>query len=161
MSSFLPKNFKIPTLLESEKFRIRPLKITDVDKDYDAVMSSLKHLEGTFGPNHRWPYPELTLEQDLIDLGWHHKEFQTRSSFSYTVMNLDESMCLGCIYIYSCEKEKYDAEVYMWVRASEYEKGLDEILFKTVKDWIEKEWPIENVAYPGREITWEDWEEMK
>lgn len=33
-------------------------------------MSSIEHLEGVFGEGSDWPSPELTLEQDLIDLGW-------------------------------------------------------------------------------------------
>jgi hypothetical protein len=161
MSTFLPPKFKVPTLLQTEKFLIRPLKISDVVKDYDAVMSSLTHLEGIFGPNYRWPYPELTLEQDLIDLGWHQKEFQKRSSFAYTVMNIDESICLGCIYINPSDKENFDAEVFMWIRTSAYKDGLDDILFNTVKEWVANEWPFENVAYPGRDITWEEWEGIK
>jgi len=38
----------------------------------------------------------------------------------------------------------------MWVRKSEFEKGLDPILFKTVKKWIQEKWPFKKVAYPGR-----------
>ena len=46
------------------------LKVSDVVKDYDAVMSSIEHLQKTkpFGPNQKWP-KGLTLEQNLIDLG--------------------------------------------------------------------------------------------
>lgn len=134
------------------------LMVNDVVKDYDAVMTSVDHLRGVFGPNSAWPADNLTLEQDLIDLGWHQKEFQRRTSFAYTVMNPDESECLGCVYIDPCPKMDYDAEVYLWVRKSAFNKGLDPILFSTIKAWIEKEWPFQNVAYPGREISWEEWE---
>ena len=44
----VPKDFKVPEVLETEKFRLRMLKISDVVKDYDAVMSSLNHLRGIF-----------------------------------------------------------------------------------------------------------------
>ncbi len=84
-------------------------------------------------------------------------EFETRSSFAYTVMNLDESECLGCVYIYPTEKPGFDAKVYVWVRKSEFDKGLDSILFNTVKQWVAREWPFKNVAYPGREIDWATW----
>ena len=89
---------------ETKDFRIRNLTINDVVKDYDAVMSSIEHLRGVLGPSRVWPSADLTFEQDLIDLGWHQKEFQIRSSFTYTVMSLDESKCLGCVYIYPSEK---------------------------------------------------------
>ena len=157
----IPNDFVIPSGFETDKFKIRMLKVTDVVKDYDAVMTSLEHLHGVFGENHKWPYPELTFEQDLIDLGWHQKEFQTRSTFAYTVMNQDESICLGCLYIFEPTKKDYDAEVYMWVRTSAFEDGLDPIFEKAVKEWIKSEWPFKKVAYPGREIAWEEWNTLK
>jgi len=155
---FVPPDFRIPEKLEIEKFRLRMLTVNDVVKDYDAVMTSIGHLKGVFGPRSKWPSKELTFEQDLIDLGWHQKEFQRRSSFAYTVMNKEESRCLGCVYIDPTTKVGYDAEVYLWVRESEFKSGLDPILFDAVKKWIKKEWPFKNVAYPGREIEWTKWE---
>lgn len=150
---FVPADFRIPEVLETDRFRLRPLIIKDLDKDYEAVISSLDHLQAhrVFGEKSSWPPADLTKEQNLKDLKWHQKEFQTRSSFTYTVMNLDETQCLGCVYIFPSKKEGFDAAVFMWVRESEYKKGLDTILFQTVKDWIEKDWPFKKVAYPGRE----------
>lgn len=147
----VPKDFDVPAVLETERFRLRMLKVTDVVKDYDAVMTSVDHLRGVFGERSRWPPKDLTLEQDLIDLGWHQKEFQIRSSFAYTVMNLDESQCLGCMYIFPSREPDYEADIFMWVRKSEFDKGLDPILFKAVKDWITNKWPFKKVRYPGRE----------
>ena len=134
------------------------LKLSDVVKDYDAVMSSVEHLQKTkpFGPDQKWPMG-LTFEQNLIDLGWHQKEFQMRSSFAYTVMNPNETQCLGCLYIEPTTKFDYDAKIYMWIRQSEIPTGLDKYLFETVKEWINEKWPFSKVAFPGREITWEKW----
>ena len=73
---FLPKEFEVPVLLETSRLRIRPITIHDLVKDYDAVMSSRDHLWAMFGEQWGWPPADLTLEQDLIDLGWHQKEFQ-------------------------------------------------------------------------------------
>lgn len=148
--SFVPDNFNVPEKLETDKFRLRMLTVNDVVKDYDAVMTSIDHLQGVFGKRSTWPSKELTLEQDLIDLGWHQKEFQRRTSFAYTVMSLDESQCLGCVYLFPSQNEEVDAEIYLWVRQSEFEKGLDPILFDTVRNWIKKVWPFKNVLYPGR-----------
>ena len=157
---FVPPDFNIPEKLETEKFRLRMLTVNDVVKDYDAVMTSIDHLKGVFGPQSKWPSKELTLEQDLIDLGWHQKEFQRRTSFAYTVMNTEETQCLGCVYIDPTHKIGYDAEVYLWVRESEIENGLNSILYDALKKWIEKEWPFKNVAYPGREIDWTTWKSL-
>ncbi len=160
MTKFAPDSIAVPSSLETEDFRIRMLTIHDVVKDYDAVMTSISHLKGVFGPNSSWPSTELTLEQDLIDLGWHQKEFQTGSSFAYTVVSLDESRCLGCMYVDPSEKEGYEAEVVLWVRQSEVANGLDEKLFSTVKEWLEREWWFETVAFPGRTIRWSEWEAL-
>ncbi len=157
---FVSPEFKVPEVLETDKFRLRMLTIKDVEKDYDAVITSIDHLKGIFGKRDPWPSEDLTLEQDLIDLGWHQKEFQRRTSFALTVMNIEESKCLGCVYIDPTLKIGYDAEVYLWVRKSEFDNGLDPILFDGVKNWIEKEWPFKNVAYPGREIEWTTWETL-
>lgn len=158
---FVPTDFKVPEKFENQYFRLRMLTVNDVVKDYDAVMTSIDHLQGVFGSRSKWPGKELTLEQDLIDLGWHQKEFQRRSSFAYTVMNREESQCLGCVYINPTSKIKFDAEVYLWVRQSELESGLDPILFDAVKNWVKQNWPFQKVVYPGRDISWKEWELLK
>lgn len=161
MKNLVTPDFKIPEVLETDKFRLRMLKVTDVVKDYDAVMTSVDHLQGIFGLRSKWPSKDLTFEQDLIDLGWHQKEFQTRSTFAYTVMNLDESQCLGCVYIFRPTKSDFDAEVYMWVRKSADDEGLDSILYEAVKNWIAEKWPFKKVAYPGRDINWGVWKSLE
>lgn len=113
-----------------------------------------------FGSRSKWPSKKLTFEQDLIDLGWHQKEYQKKSSFAYTVVSLDESICLGCMYIFPPTKKGFECEVYMWVRESEYKKGLDDILYASVKNWISEKWQFKKVAYPGREISWSEWDKI-
>lgn len=161
MRRLVPPDFQIPRVLETDKFRLRMLTINDIIKDYEAVMTSIDHLRGIFGLQSKWPSHDLTLEQDLIDLGWHQKEFQIRSSFAYTVVNLEETQCLGCVYIFPPTKEGFDAEVYMWVRKSAFNEGLDSVLYEAVKNWIAEKWPFKKVAYPGREINWEAWKSFK
>ncbi len=160
MPKFVPDSVAVPSGVETENFRIRMLTVHDVEKDYDAVMTSISHFRGVLGPNVSWPPPDLTLEQDLIGLRRHEKEFQNGSAFAYTVMSLDESRCLGCIYVDPSGKEGYEAAVTLWVRQSELEKGLDEKLFSTVKKWLEKEWWFESVGYPGRIMSWREWEAL-
>lgn len=158
--SLVPIDFKVPDKLETDKFCLRMLSVRDVVIDYDAVMSSIDHLQGVFGSRSKWPTKNLTLEQDLIDLGWHQKEYQKRTSFAYTVVSLDELMCLGCVYIFPPTKNGFDCEVYMWVRESAYKNGLDDDLYDSVKHWISEKWPFKKVAYPGRKISWDEWEKI-
>jgi GNAT acetyltransferase-like protein len=155
--SFLPPDFEPPLLLETERFRMRPLDVNDVVKDYDAVMSSRDHLWEMFGEAWGWPRADLTLEQDRKDLEWHQDEFERRSSFAYEVMSPDESRLLGCVYIDPPKKRSFDAEVFWWVRVSELETGLHEELGAALREWLASEWPFEKVAFPGRDIAWADY----
>jgi RimJ/RimL family protein N-acetyltransferase len=152
----VPEDFDVPEILQTQRMRLRPLTINDAVRDYDAVMTSEERLRTVFDPGSDWP-SGLTLEQNIIELGWHQTEFQLRTSFAYTVVSLDESEVLGCIYIYPTRKPVHDAEITMWVRQSRVEEGLDEHLFETVEPWIEDFWPLESPAYPGRRIAFEDW----
>ncbi len=162
MKKFVPDSVVIPSGIETNDFRLRRLMINDVVKDYDAVISSIDYLREVlvFGPGDPWPPIDLTLEQDLIDLGWHQREFQIRSSFTFTVISLDESKCLGCVYVYPSEKKAYDAKVMHWVRQSEVSKGLDNKLFIVITKWMTEKWWFSTVAFPGRQMSWEDWETL-
>lgn len=152
----VPDNFDVPQVLETASMRLRPLTINDAVKDYDAVMTSEERLRNVYDPGGEWPLG-LTLEQDIIELGWHQAEFQLRSSFAYTVVSLDESEVLGCMYIYPTRKPGYDVEITMWVRQSRVEEGLDQHLFETVESWITDCWPFTSPAYPGRRIAFDEW----
>jgi len=145
---FVPPDFDVPPILETEKFRLRMLSVDDVEKDYEAVIESRELLRAGGGS---WPRDGFTLEENLADLEQHQQEFLERKAFAYTVVALDESRVLGCVYINPARKTDADAEVRMWVRQGEYEQGLDPVLFQTVKDWIASAWSFETVAYPGRE----------
>lgn len=157
-NTFVADDFVVPEVLETPEFRLRMLTVNDLIKDYDAVMSSVEHLNSVW-PGTGWP-EGLTLEEDLVDLGWHQKEFLKRSSFAYTVVTLDEATVIGCVYIEPTRAEDYDTEVYLWVRASELQSGLDARLFDTVKHWLAEDWPFESPAFPGREIDWTVWESL-
>ena len=159
---FVPADFKIPTLFETDDFRLRMLSVDDVQKDYEAVIESRELLNTMFGGP--WPRVGFTLEEKLDDLERHQQEFLDRKAFAYTVVSLDEIKVLGCIYINPPQKYSHipefveywkktgsDAIVYMWVRQNEFEKGLDEILYHTVRDWLNADWPFRKAAYPGRE----------
>ena len=152
---FVDPDFDIPEMLETDEFRLRMLTVRDVLNDYEAVMASAEHLKAVW-PDSGWP-DGLTLEQNLIDLGWHQKEFQRRSSFAYTVVSLDEASVTGCVYLYPTLKRGYDAEVYLWAREAAPGSPRDARLFEAVSDWLASDWPFEAVAFPGRDVDWEAW----
>ena len=155
---FVPAEYVVSSELVTANFTLRMLSVDDVEKDFEAVMSSAARLSQVW-PDSGWP-AGLTLRQNLIDLGWHEKEFQNRSSFAYTMVASDESQVLGCVYFYPTEKVGYDAEVFLWVRESEAARDLDKELFEVVQHWLASDWPFENPAYPGRTISWEHWDSL-
>ncbi len=145
---FVPPSFIVPPALETDRFRLRMLSVDDVQKDYEAVMETQAYFHSL---GFDWPRDGFTLAENLADLTAHQREFLNREAFAYTVVSLDESRVLGCVYINPVETGEADARVRMWVRTSEFERGLDPILFRAVKDWIETAWPFRKVVYPGRE----------
>lgn len=64
---------------------------------------------------------------------------------------------LGCVYIEPTRKQGYDAEVYLWARETKLGTGLDARLLDAVKRWLGREWPFTNIAFPGRELPWPQW----
>jgi hypothetical protein len=149
MTPFVPDDFEVPTLLETPRFRLRPLTTADVDNDYAAVMESAALLRAMFGRD--WPSEGFMREENLSDLAEHQQEFERREAFAYTVVSPDEQTCLGCVYINPPRGHPCDARVYMWVRQSAYDQGLDPVLFQAVKAWLDERWPFKNAIYPGRD----------
>jgi hypothetical protein len=160
---FVPDDFIVPEKLETEKLRLRMLSTDDVVKDYEAVMTSIEHLRSLCDPTASaiWPKESMTIEEDLKDLERHQSEFLARIAFAYTVMSLDENVCLGCVYIDPSHVKEYDAEVYLWARQSVFEKGFEDYLFQVVQNWINEVWPFKKVVYPGRTLGWKEWKGLR
>lgn len=155
--AFLPEDFVVPTLVAGQRFRIRPLTVHDVVKDYDAVMSSRDRLWAEYGDHWGWPAADLTFEQALIDIGWLQKEGQLRRSFTYAVLTADEERLLGRVHIVPPHRPGPDAGVVFWVRSDEDGSGLEKELEDFVREWLSVTWPFKDVRYPGRDISWADW----
>jgi len=158
--TFLPEGFTVPTGLDAEEFRLRPITVRDVVRDYNAVMANRKHLWSLFGAGWRWPPADLTLEQDRIDLAWHQKEAQSRRSFDYAILTPDEGRQLGCFYIDPPRKRGFDAEAYYWVRRDGVPPDLEDAVDTAVRGWLKQSWPFPHVAFPGRDIPWAEWETL-
>jgi hypothetical protein len=140
--SFVPDDFAVPAGLEHGRFRLRMLSVDDVVRDFDAINDRVNPA-GERQP----PFVE-TVRENLIDLGWHEKEFLVRRSFAYTMVAPDESRVLGCVYVEP--SDTHDAKVWMWVRQSAWDDGLDPVLETTVREWIARDWPFENVDWGKR-----------
>ena len=155
---FVGADFAVPVRVETPRFTLRMLGIHDLVKDYDAVMSSREHLWARFAAPWGWPRADMSLEQDLIDLGWHQKEFQRRSSFAYAAMSPDGARLLGCVYIEppvdgeatgGKAADAVEAEVWFWARSSELASGLEDEIGRVVSGWLARDWPFRRVRWQG------------
>ena len=148
----IPDTFTPPDRAEGQGFHLRMLTIHDVVKDFDAVIAAAPRLRGAMEPGSTWP-DGLTLEDNLIDLAWHHREFTIGHSFAYTVMNDAETRCLGCCYInppnWPNDWPGFDALAYYWAR----EAALEPALGATFRHLV-GQFPFARVGFPGRDQPW-------
>lgn len=146
---FYPEDAPVPAGLRTNEFVLRMLAATDVDLDYDAVMASKEMLHLRSGGS--WPREGFTLAENLSDLQGHEADFHARRGFTYTIMNPDETQCLGCLYIYplgvilrragvdETEAAKVGdevAEASFWVRQERVGDDLDKRVLAAVLPWL-------------------------
>ena len=158
--SFVPADFDIPVLVETQKFKIVPLGPALVEVDFEAYMSSIEHLQKTFTRSTDWPHKNISDADAMRDMETEQARFEKRESFAYAVLTPDGSRERGCVYVYPSTVEGYDAIVRMWVTQAEYDAGFDAELYAWVVGWIQKDWPFAKVAYPGRSIEWAAWDSL-
>jgi hypothetical protein len=112
-----------------------------------------------------WPREGFSLEENLADLVKHEQEHNKRAAFTYTIMNLRETECLGCIYINplalmlerggaSTEEieaiNNHEAWITFWVRQSRLADNLDERLLRALLVWFQTEWAFTRVVFAAR-----------
>jgi RimJ/RimL family protein N-acetyltransferase len=146
----------IPSTLRGDRFQLRPLRTTDVELDYEAVMSSREMLR--LWSQSDWPEDDFKLEGNLADLDRHQREHDAGEAFTYTVMNPENDRCLGCVYLNPLAPELIEsglcdrpgpaggqtaAGVRFWVRAALLGSDLERELLSGLRDWFIQEWPVD------------------
>ena len=157
---FYPDGLPPPDKLITSDFLLRPLRTTDVTLDYEAVMESAAMLRRWGGAG--WPAEEFTVEGNLADLALHEQEHQIRVAFTYTMMNLAESECLGCVYVNQLAEmlrlansnelfrevdDSRQAIVRFWVRQSRLGEDLDWHLLRALLGWFKDQWAFSYVFF--------------
>jgi len=157
---FYPENASIPSHLKTEELLIRPLRATDVELDYKAVMESQDFL--LIRTNGGWPRVGFTIEENLKDLERHEKGFNDRNEFTYSIMNHSETRCLGCIYITpfsqtlrrilpkddfeSYNVGDFEAQVSFWMIPDCVKQDMDKRLLQVLVKWFKDEWLFSKVS---------------
>jgi RimJ/RimL family protein N-acetyltransferase len=144
----VPADFDVPLRLDTPEFRLEPLGPQHNEADYAAWSSSVEHIHATPGwEESSWPR-EMTLDDNREDLERHAEDFDKRAGFTYTVLDPANGEVIGCLYIYPVRDDSHDARVLSWVQASRAD--LDATLWRTVSDWLDRDWPFERVDYAAR-----------
>ncbi len=128
-------------------YHMRPIRESDVDIDYPAVMGSRERLWSIYGAAWGWPPPTMTLEDDRRDLARHEREMETGESFNYAVFDSSEHRLLGCVYIDPSAESEHGAVVSWWVIDEMVGSELEQQLERFVPRWIERSWPLTNVRF--------------
>ena len=145
---FVPVDFTVPVSFAPPRFRLEPLGPEHNERDHDAWMSSIDHIQATpgFGPQRRWPQP-MDLEANLSDLVGHENDFENREGFTYSILDGDD--VIGCVYIYPSKDPGHDAAVSSWVRESRAE--MDVVVYRSLTQWLGEAWPFKNPNYASRD----------
>lgn len=150
---FYPASTQLPDERATERLLLRPLRTTDVEQDYEAVMSSAAMLRAWSQSD--WPSDQFTLQENLADLERHEREHLQREAFTFTVLEPAGSRCLGCVYIvplwpqvsHLCQNASHPAMVSFWVRESELAGALDRHLLATLRHWLQEAWAFDCLVY--------------
>jgi len=129
---------------------LRPIRASDVDIDYPAVMGSRERLWAKYGEPWGWPPATMSFDADREDLERHEAEIAARETFNYAVLDDAESELLGCVYIDPPDAHSppgSDALVSWWVVdaavGTELERALDEL----VPRWLADTWGFQAVHH--------------
>lgn len=159
--SFYSDELPVPEKCQTAEFTFRPLRVSDVELDYDAVVSSSAMLRAWSQSD--WPKDGFTLKENLEDLKGHEQEHLEKKAFTYTIINPEETLCLGCIYIRplsqeiidigTCQpptsvKDFFTASIRCWIRESHSSREFSLNILKELNHWLEEKWYFNCVVLP-------------
>lgn len=132
------KDQSIPAVHALGEFTLRGLTVGDLERDFSAVTESAADIRAT-NPGSRWP-EGLTKEDNLLDLAWHQREFESRRSFAWVIEG-EGGEYLGCLYVYPSLAGEKSADVVWWWRTGAV---VSRPAFRErLQDWLSgADWPL-------------------
>jgi hypothetical protein len=151
VGGWLPPDFEHPERVElATGHHLRPIRASDVDIDYPAVMGSRESLWARYGEPWGWPAETMSYEADREDLARHEAEIVAHETFNYAILDGSESELLGCVYIDPPDPGSppgSDAVVSWWLvdaqRGGELERAVEEL----VPRWLHDTWGFRSVHF--------------
>jgi len=149
MTDFFPQHRIVPEELVFDKIRIRQLRASDNELDYRAVIESGFRPEG---------FPK---EENLKQISRHEEDHNKKMEFAFTILDADETVCYGCIFIKpivpflkfaffndrifeDLQLEQTDPGVSFWITPTAWKMNLYEKLLEELPKWFEREWPFQS-----------------
>jgi hypothetical protein len=149
--AWLPAGFEHPRRVDlATGHHLRPIRASDVDIDYPAVIGSRERLWERYRDVWGWPQETMTYEADRQDLARHQAEMEAQETFNYAVLNEEETELLGCVYIDPPDERSprgSDAIVSWWVVDHAVGSELERALDRFVPVWLTDTWGFEAVHY--------------
>jgi hypothetical protein len=144
---------------------LRPIVAGDAERDHAAVMETREHLR--LWEQSTWPADDFTVEGNREDLVGLEERHAAHRAFTFTVVDPDDTECLGCVYVFPTSAkflatsavtpvgdeawDDVEAVVYFWARLSRMETGMDERLLAALRRWFADEWGLERTVYVTNE----------
>lgn len=156
-----PASFSAPHTADLGRFGLRLLAPEDTDADYRAVMASAPRIRGVFGPDNQWPPEDLSLASNTQDLERHLRESLANQSFAYSIWC--DGDYAGCLYIKPFKsrleldqrRARYRELCFLWV--AEGWVADEPAMYAACHAWVASAFPVNGAAWPGRELTWDQW----
>jgi len=150
MLRLVPDGFLSPPPPAVAELTWHALEPQILPQDYLAV-ANMNTRKGPLG---------MVPDEDYGELKRHLWEFEQDSAYGWGLLTADEKEELACVYIQPSVKKDHDAIVIFWVTKHGAELGLEPILDHAVREWVKSSWPFHNAAYPGRDISMEQWKAL-
>ncbi|GAB2474867.1 hypothetical protein GCM10027063_14680 [Promicromonospora xylanilytica] len=152
---------QIPEELVTDEFVLRPIKSSDAEADYAAVMDTREDLRAW--RQSTWPEDDFTVEANRKDVATMVERRAARRAFDYTVLDPTRTTCLGCVYVFPPTATflaratvtplgvdawgDVDAAVYFWTRRAKTSPGADARLLAALRVWFAGEWGLERAVF--------------
>jgi hypothetical protein len=142
MSDFMPAAFDVPRIVRFPSFRLEALGPEHNERDHAAWMSSMEHIHATDGfEGHPWPVP-MTLEENLADMEMHAREFDDRTSFTWSIVASQGDEVIGCVYLYPFDPSRPGRGRFRcWVTAAR--AAEDAPIRDQLDEWFAANLPID------------------
>lgn len=158
--AFVPADHAVPDTLRTPTFLLRPLRVAEAARDYEAYMASPDVIRVHSGGH--WPVAGFTLADEQRELAQHEARHRAKQDFAFILLTPDETTGLGCVYLLPLlpvlhhggapaalldEVTAATAIVTFWVRQDRQGTPLAAQVITAVHRWLRRDWPFDDHVF--------------